>query len=144
MMSSENNRGIKKTDQGVMSFNRTNVPKRYIKRMGGYQDVDEIVPPGHVWLIIGSCNFSSEIDTTVAFSEAAAVKVSERVIFSLGNRLHVNLHVAAEAGGIGVGLRKLAIAPDGVVPGQLGKYSVDYRMDETSVNDQRKKKSSVR
>jgi len=44
--------------------------------------VDGVVPPGHVWLIIGSRDFSSEIGTTVAFDEAA-MEGPERVVVSL-------------------------------------------------------------
>lgn len=62
----------------VISFNHVNVPKRYIKRER-YQDVDGIVPPGHIWLITGSYDFSSEISTAVAFDEAA-VEGPERAV----------------------------------------------------------------
>jgi len=82
------------------------------------------VPPGHVWLIIGSYGFSLEIDTTVAFGQAA-VKGPERAVVSLCARLGDNLHVAAQFRGVGVRLGELAIEPDGVVSGQLGEYSSD-------------------
>ena len=94
--------------------------------------MDGIVPPGHVWLIIGLYNFSSEIDTTVAFGEAAMAKGFERVFVSLCDWVGGNLHVAAQIGGIGVGLRELAIEPYGVVSGQLGEYTVDCIMSVTS------------
>jgi len=47
------------------------------------------------------------------------------VYLSLGDWLRDYLHVTAEAGGIRIGLRKLAVEPDGVVAGQLGQDSVD-------------------
>jgi len=75
------------------------------------------VPPGHVWLIIGLYDSSSETDTTVAFGEAAMAKGLKRVFLPLCDWVGDNLHVAAQIGGIGVGLRELAIEPDGVVSG---------------------------
>lgn len=73
------------------------------------------MPPGHVWLMIGSCNFSSGVGTTVAFGEAAVLEGTERVVLSFIDWIGDNLDVAAEVGRVGVGLRKLAVEPDGVV-----------------------------
>lgn len=94
--------------------------------------MDGIVPPGHVWLIIGSYSLSSEIGTTVASGEAAAVKGPERAVVSLCDWLGNNLHVAAQVGRMGVSLRELAIEPDRVVSGQLREYSSGCITDETS------------
>ena len=128
-MSLENSR--RKQIMDVMSLNRVNVPKRYIKGWERCQEVDGIVPPGHVWLITGSYDFSSEIGTAVAFDKTAFMG-RERVVVSLCEWLGGNRHVAEQVGGIGVRLGELAIEPDGVVSGQLGEYSVDCIMDEMS------------
>jgi hypothetical protein len=75
-------------------------------------------------LIIGSRDFSSEMCMTEALGETAAVG-TERVVLSLGNWGGSNFHVATEVGGVGVGLGKLAVEPDGVVSGQLGQPAED-------------------
>jgi len=90
------------------------------------------VPPGHVWLIIGWYDFSSEFGTAVAFGKAAMAKCSERVVVSLCDWGGGNLHVAAQLGGVGVGLGELAVGPDGVISGQLGELPIDCTMGETS------------
>ena len=63
---------------------------------------------------------------TEAFGEAAAVG-AERVFLSLGDWSGSDLHVATEVGGVGVGLGRLAVEPDGVVSGQLGEPAEDCR-----------------
>lgn len=93
------------------------------------------MPPGHVWLTIGSCDFSSDTVTTEAFGEAAMMEGAERVEVSFGFWLGDNLHITAEVGGVGVGLGKLAIESNGVVPRQFGDNSKDCTMDPASVND---------
>jgi len=93
-----------------------------------------IEPPGHVWLKIGSCDFSSETGATVAFGEAEVVAGTERVFISLGCLLVVNLHVAAELGRVGF-WQILPGGPDGVVSGQLGQLSEDCVMDEIDLDE---------
>jgi len=82
-----------------------------------------MVPPGHVWLVIGSRDLSLEVGMTKAFGTAAVG--AERVFLALGDRGGGDLHVATEVGGVGVGLGKFTVEPDGVVSGQLGEYSED-------------------
>ena len=81
-----------------------------------------------MWLKICWRDFILGLDTTEALGEATGVG-AERVVLSLGDWVGNNLHVAAEVGGVGVGLGKLAVEPDGVVSGQLGQHTVDYTRD---------------
>jgi len=73
---------------------------------------------------------------TEAFGETAAVG-AERVLLALGDRGGSDLHVATEVGGVGVGLGKLTVEPDGVVSGKLGEDAEDCVTDETGVSQQR-------
>ena len=72
---------------------------------------------------------------TEAFGETAAVG-AERVLLALGDRGGSDLDVATEVGGVGVGLGKFAVEPDGVVSGQLGEYAEYCVRDETGVSEQ--------
>jgi hypothetical protein len=85
--------------------------------------------------LIGSYDFSSEIDTAEAFAETELVAGTERVALSLGDRVGNNLHVTTEVGGVGVRLGKLAVEPDGVVSGQLGQPAGDCKTDEIGVSE---------
>jgi len=67
---------------------------------------------------------------TEAFGETAAVS-AERVLLALGDRGGSDLHVATEVGGIGIGLGKFTVEPDGVVSGQFGEYAEDCVTGET-------------
>lgn len=76
--------------------------------------------------------FVSEIGGTEAFDQAATVR-TKRVAFSLGDWGGSDLHVAAEVRGVGVGLWKFTVEPDGVVSGQLGQPAEDCAMEGTEM-----------
>lgn len=83
----------------------------------------------------GFCGLSSAIDTSVTFDKAMVVTGFEWVLFSLGYRLLDNLHIATQAGRVGVRLGKLAVEPDGVVPWQLGEHAENYVAGERWVSE---------
>ena len=78
-----------------------------------------------------SRDFSSEICTSVTFDKAVVITSFKRVFFSLGNWLLNNLYVAKQVGRAGIGLRKLAVKPDGVISWELWEFAGNYKTDRT-------------